>query len=213
MLTNFKQTVTRTLSLCWLLLFVSSLEAQHNDSILEYTAWDGSHYAIKTHWKQFIRVSEADAKNGDWSRATLVDHIDYITFDGGKWAAAPDGRTFTHAPDGDFHRSHQDDIINYITWDGTKWTARILGNGEFQHLPFDPRGVPDDQTGPKEPDWQMHAKWCVNDRGSSHSVYLSSCKRKDQFESVIDCQNDADHSGRSAAAVSATRGFERIHVG
>ncbi len=56
-------------------------------------------------------------------------------------------------------------------------------------------------------DWQIHSNWCANlDRGSSHQVYLDTCKRADQYDSVLACQNDAlrgnGDGGRAVRQVS-----------
>jgi hypothetical protein len=60
--------------------------------------------------------------------------IQYISWDGTKWAARIEGTDFVHAPTGDWSRSHRDVIINYITWDGTRWSAKIE-DLTFVHAP------------------------------------------------------------------------------
>jgi uncharacterized protein DUF4751 len=60
--------------------------------------------------------------------------INYISWDGGRWAAQLKGNGFLHAPNGDWSKAHSDSIINYISWDGARWTARVQGNG-FLHAP------------------------------------------------------------------------------
>lgn len=60
--------------------------------------------------------------------------INYISWDGGKWAAKLQGDGFLHAPNGDWTKAHADSIINYISWDGQKWTAK-LQTSDFLHAP------------------------------------------------------------------------------
>ena len=62
-----------------------------------------------------------------------------------------------------------------------------------------------------QPDWQKHANWCANiDNGSSHRVYLNTCKVADQYDSVLACQRDAGkNSGDGGASVRAVQGAGR----
>jgi|ERR1700687_5665318 len=56
-------------------------------------------------------------------------------------------------------------------------------------------------------EWQINAKWCVDDRGSSHTEYISNCQRMDQYHSVIGCQLNAKNQkavGQLEAAGAAT---------
>lgn len=53
--------------------------------------------------------------------------------------------------------------------------------------------------------WQIHAKWCVGDGGSSGSRYRSTCAKFDQFDSVIECQKDSGNGGAVAAVQAAGR--------
>lgn len=50
-----------------------------------------------------------------------------------------------------------------------------------------------------EEEWQIHAKWCTTDRGSSHAAYINACTHgKDQFDSVLACQA---HNGGAQNAI------------
>jgi hypothetical protein len=51
-------------------------------------------------------------------------------------------------------------------------------------------------------EWQIHAKWCTTDRGSSHGAYINTCRTYDQFDSVIACQQDAGN-GRAVQLIQA----------
>jgi len=43
----------------------------------------------------------------------------------------------------------------------------------------------------QEPDWHIHGKWCVSDKGSSGNAYRNTCQHHDQFDSVVACQLDS----------------------
>lgn len=60
--------------------------------------------------------------------------VNYISWDGAKWAAKLQGDGFLHAPNGDWTRAHIDSVINYISWDDQKWSAKIQGD-VFLHAP------------------------------------------------------------------------------
>jgi hypothetical protein len=47
----------------------------------------------------------------------------------------------------------------------------------------------------QEPVWKIHSRWCTTDRGSSGTTYQNTCRKYDQFESVIACQQDAHNDG------------------
>jgi len=50
----------------------------------------------------------------------------------------------------------------------------------------------------QEPEWQIHAKWCTTDRGSSYGAYMATCRSYDQFDSVLACQA---HNGGALATI------------
>lgn len=55
-------------------------------------------------------------------------------------------------------------------------------------------------------DWKTYASWCVSDTGSSHRLYMSSCRVSDQFDSLMICQRDAashhPEHGKAARAIN-----------
>ena len=58
-----------------------------------------------------------------------------------------------------------------------------------------------------EPDWQIHAKWCTTDQGSSGRDYRNDCAQGvDQFESILSCQK---HNPGAQAAIRAA-GREQV---
>jgi hypothetical protein len=66
----------------------------------------------------------------------------------------------------------------------------------------------------QQPDWQIHSNWCANvDNGSSHQVYMSTCRTSDQYDSVLACQRDAGkNNGDGGAAVRAVEQAGRQQV-
>lgn len=60
-------------------------------------------------------------------------------------------------------------------------------------------------AGFRDPDWQIHSRWCATDGGSSGGVYRSTCRTYDQFDSVIACQQDAHNDGAVQAVQAAGR--------
>jgi hypothetical protein len=69
-------------------------------------------------------------------------------------------------------------------------------------------------VGQSAPDWQIHANWCANiDNGSSHSVYLATCRNSDQYDSVLACQRDAaKNNSDGGAAIRAIEAAGRQQV-
>jgi hypothetical protein len=66
----------------------------------------------------------------------------------------------------------------------------------------------------QQPDWQIHSNWCANvDDGSSHNVYMATCRCSDQYDSVLACQRDAgNNNGDGGGAVRAVEGAGRQRV-
>jgi hypothetical protein len=64
------------------------------------------------------------------------------------------------------------------------------------------------------PAWQAHANWCANvDNGSSHNVYMATCRNSDQYDSVLACQRDAGrNNGDGGAAVRAVEAAGRQQI-
>ena len=53
----------------------------------------------------------------------------------------------------------------------------------------------------QQPEWQIHASWCVGDPGSSGRNYRAACTSgADQFDSVMNCQS---HNRSAQAAINA----------
>ena len=65
----------------------------------------------------------------DWSKAYTDAYINYITWDGAKFSAKPEGSNFVIAPDGDWTKAHPAPLINYLTVDNGQWSAKPNGNG------------------------------------------------------------------------------------
>jgi len=42
-----------------------------------------------------------------------------------------------------------------------------------------------------QPEWQIHAKWCTTDPGSSGRVYWATCRSQNPYNAAIACQNDS----------------------
>ena len=64
----------------------------------------------------------------------------------------------------------------------------------------------------QEPDWQIHGKWCVSDRGSSGGKYRSTCVNHDQFDSVVACQLDSGGGDYNYGPVRAVQAAGRQAV-
>src|SRR5215472_3133450 len=73
----------------------------------------------------------ASAVGQDWSRAYSDTHINYITWDGEKWSAKPNGTTFVIAPNGDWSKGQSSEFVDYVTWDRGQWRAKLQENGTF----------------------------------------------------------------------------------
>ena len=39
-----------------------------------------------------------------------------------------------------------------------------------------------------EPEWQIHARWCLTDGGAGGQNYRNACTQFDQFDSILSCQ-------------------------
>jgi hypothetical protein len=102
----------------------------HDDTIINYTTWDGTNWTAKVKVKSGGLVLFTHAPNGNWSESHDDKIINYTTWDGTNWTANAqvnsDGLVqFTHAPNGNWSESHNDTVLNYKTWDGTNWSAKI----------------------------------------------------------------------------------------
>ena len=49
-------------------------------------------------------------------------------------------------------------------------------------------------------EWQIHARWCLSDGGSSGNAYRTTCTHSDQYDAVIACQR---HNGEATATLQA----------
>jgi hypothetical protein len=63
------------------------------------------------------------------SRAHQSPDISYISWNGEKYSAKPDGNGFRIAPAGDWKKGFVDTHIAYVTWNGSKWEAKPDGKG------------------------------------------------------------------------------------
>jgi hypothetical protein len=63
------------------------------------------------------------------SRAHQSPDISYISWNGEKYSAKPDGAGFLIAPEGNWKKGFADNHIAYITWNGSKWEAKPEGKG------------------------------------------------------------------------------------
>jgi len=75
----------------------------------------------------------------EWGKAVIRGSIQYIAWDGSRWAAKVDGPNFFIAPNGDWARGHTSVQFDYFTKDGEKWSAKRNGpnfllapNGNWQ---------------------------------------------------------------------------------
>jgi hypothetical protein len=49
-----------------------------------------------------------------------------------------------------------------------------------------------------EPEWQIHARWCLTDGGAGGQNYRNACAQYDQFDSILSCQQ---HNPEAQAAI------------